>query len=491
MIVSPNVVSRAQAAVVQPDGKVVLAGFVADRTPHPIWWTMDFLALRLNLDGGLDQSFGTGGIVQTPIDLGGTNWDHADAVALGPDGSVVLAGKAWKNTGEADLAFVRYTPSGALDTSFSGNGILTINMGPDNALGGVAVQPDGKIVAVGHARSGFMVIRLLPNGTLDQSFGAGGIVDTNVGDSAYRDSAAAVVVLGDGKIVVAGTSGFDYPSYTPVSMDFAVVRYLPDGQRDPTFGSEGIVVTPGPKAEVALGLAPAPDGKIVVAGYGGWPTIPRYTNGESSFQLARYLPSGALDGTFGAGGTVTTSFDTKHAGPSSIVVEPNGKIIAGGTVFSDPPAAANPKFAVAAYNVDGSLDETFGVGGRRTYDLLSGADFGYALAIQPAAARSGADRLVFAGDSSAADSTEDHVVAIGIDLGQPPPPPPARCRVPRVGGLTLSRARVRIRSAHCTVGHVRRVKSIRPRGTVILQRPRPGRRLPRGSRVNLVVSRGR
>lgn len=492
VLVRPSDVSRAEAAVVQPNGKVVLAGIAADWTSFPYWGKSDFLALRLNRNGSLDQSFGVGGIVPTPIDLGDTNSDFAEAVALGPDGSIVVAGEAGKANNETDMAVVRYTPSGALDSSFSGDGILTLDKGQLDDLRGVAVQPDGKIVAVGYAGSGFLVIRLLSNGALDESFGSAGVVDTNVGDPQYQDIASAVVVLGDGKIVVAGTSDRDYPSYSPVPVDFAVVRYLPDGQRDSTFGEDGIVVTSGPAMEIASGLVATSDGKIVVVGDTGWPSPgPRFP-GTSSFHLVRYLSSGALDPTFGAGGTVTTSFggspEASHA--SSVALELDGKIIAGGGHIPGRwPYTASGRFALARYNDDGTLDDTFGVGGKRTYDVSSGHDWGSALAIQRSAARSGADRLVFAG--MAHGGTGGDVAAIGVDLGPPPPAPPVRCRVPRVVGLTLSRARVRLRSAHCKVGRVRRARSTRRRGRVASQHPRAGRSLPSGSRVNLVVSRGR
>jgi uncharacterized delta-60 repeat protein len=483
--------SDAADAVLQPDGRVVLAGSVSDRRPPPNSWNGAFLAVRLNENGSLDGSFGERGVVRTRIALGATDAAFASAVALGPGGSVVLAGRAYKSDGNSDLAVVRYTSSGALDTSFSGDGIQTIDVGEADNLHDVAVQSDGKIVAVGYAGLGFLVIRLLSNGALDESFGSGGIVDSNVGDPSYRDSAAGIEVLGDGKLVVAGTADTTYPSYYPAPTDFAVVRYLSDGQRDPTFGEDGIVVTSGPQREGVAGLVSAPDGKIIVVGTQGWPSPgPRYP-GTSSFHLARYLPTGALDPTFGTGGVVTTSFsglpgDTSY--PSSVALRLDSKVIAGGNYYGRWPNQEGAGVAVALYRNDGSLDETFGVDGKRTYQIQPPVGVS-ALGIQRSAARSGADRLVLAGyDFYTRDDHE--VAAIGIDLG-PPPPPPVRCRVPRVLGLSLGRARARIRSARCRVGRVTRVRSNRRRGRVVSQRPRPGRRLPRGSRVHLVVSRGR
>ena len=445
-------------AVVQPDGKVILAGWVSDAQPAQAGTA--FLAVRLNSNGILDNSFGDHGVVRTRISLGERDSAYASAIALGPGGSIVVAGTAYKE-GVHDVAVVRYTPSGALDTGFSDDGIKTLDLGPDSRLADVAVQSDGKIVAVGNAGHGFLVLRLLPNGGLDDTFGSRGIVDSNVGDPSYRDSAAGIEILPDGAIVVAGTADWDYPSYIPVPTDFAVVRYSSNGQRDPAFGVDGIVVTPGPQGEWAAGLVAAPDGKIIVVGSQGWPSAgPRYP-GKSSFHLARYLPTGALDSTFGTGGVVTTSFTEEspdESSPRSVSLTSDGKIVAAGEYTGVWWSGEGRGPAVAVYKSDGTLDETFGIGGKRLYQFQP--VYATALGIQRSAARSRADRLVLAGESQYT-STEGimrwEVAAIGIDLG-PPPPPSVRCRVPHVVGLRLGRARARIRSSRCKVGRVRRVR---------------------------------
>jgi uncharacterized delta-60 repeat protein len=478
--------SAASDLVVQPDRKVVLAGIAGDGTWNS---NFDFLAVRLNRNGSRDRSFGDGGIVRMSVDLGGMRRAELSAVARGPEGVIVLAGNAYRTEGGTDFAVVRLTPSGVLDTSFSDDGVRTIDLGPNDALSGVAVQPDGKLVLVGSgygawpAHSGFLVIRLLPNGALDTSFGLGGVVDTKIGDPSDGDAAADVAVLDDGRMVVAGTVDVGRQwTYSDPGTDFGVVRYLPDGRRDSTFGEDGFARAAGPSAERARDLVVAPDGRIVVVGTEGWPSQPRWPS-RSRFFLARYLPTGALDPTFAAGGTLTTEITSgqwAHSGAGSVAVGGDGKIIAGGTTGTYYPAKAWS--ALARYNEDGSLDHTFGVGGKRRYPPV-----GSAIGIQPLAARSGADRLVMAGGVRSFDETR--VAAIGVDLGRPRPP--VRCRVPRVVGLSLIRARARIRSAQCRVGRVRRARSARPRGRVISQSPRAGRSLPRGSRVGLVVSSGR
>jgi uncharacterized delta-60 repeat protein len=493
VILHPSATSQAASAVVQPDEKIVLAGYVHDGYSEGVLSNNDFLAVRLTRNGGLDRSFGSSGFVRTTIDLGGGDSrrvDMASAVALSPDGGIVLAGTAkdyYRSVPALSsvLALARYTPSGSLDTSFAGDGIKTIDPNPagDEGLGGVAVQPDGKIVAVGGAGSGFLVLRLRPDGALDETFGSGGMVNTNLGGS-FPDAASAVAILGDGKIVVAGSADFDFNDQA--RQDVGVARYLPNGLLDSTFGAGGVVVTPGAAAEAGCGVAATSGDKILVVGTGSIHTYRGYFD-TSWFRLVRYLPSGALDAGFGDGGVVATFFAGNYASACSVAIQRDGRILAGGTA-AVPLTEGSAKLALARYTSGGRLDETFSGDGKRIYDLRAGNDFATALALQRHAARSGADRLVLAGASQRQpDGLEHDVSAIGIDLGAQP----MRCRVPNVVGSTLARAKARIRSAHCRVGRVRHARSSRPRGRVVSQRPRAGRILPLRSRVALVVSRGR
>jgi uncharacterized delta-60 repeat protein len=484
VVLSPAIEAYADAAAVQPDGKIVLAGLVDDQEPPPPpppapyalrASNADFLAVRLNADGSLDPSF-AGGSVRTPIDLANNGYDRAWAVAVGPGGTVVLGGDAAAPAGTRDFAFVRHTSAGALDTSFSGNGIQTVNVGSFDSIADLAVQPDGKVVAVGRAGAGFTVVRLLADGALDPTFGSGGIVDTPIGNPSLADEASAVALLADGRILVAGTADYDYPYPT----DFALVRYLPTGQLDQSFGLSGVVVTETPGEQIARALAPTPSGGIVVAGYG-----------DRAFRLARYRPNGALDSTFGTGGIVSTSIGTLYSDPRAVLVQADGKVIAGGTTRDAFPSMWD-ELAAARYDVDGTLDTSFGNGGTRRFDALAGHDDGRALVVQPGAGSGrSTDRLIQVGRGSDGDGEADHVLAIGIELGPlaPPPPPIVRCRVPRVVHLRLAKARSKIRRALCSVGRIRRVRARRFRGIVVRQSPRAGRQLRRGGPVHLVVGR--
>jgi uncharacterized delta-60 repeat protein len=412
--------------------------------------------------------------VRTPIDLGNSRYDIAWAVAAGPDGTVVLGGDAVAPDGTRDFALVRYTSSGALDTSFSGDGIQTLSVGLFNSVASLAVQPDGKIVAVGIGGTGFTVVRLLANGSLDPAFGSGGIVNTPIADPSFQDEASAVALLGDGRILVAGTADYYERS------NFALTRYLPDGRLDPRFGLGGIVVTRRAREQIARALALTPTGGIVVAGYGE----------DRGFRIARYRPTGALDSTFGTGGIVSTQIGTLYSDAHAVLVQADGKVIAGGTARDGPGYYNYDRLALARYNVDGTLDSTFGLGGKRSFDVRAGHDLGWALVVQPGAGSGrSTDRLVQVGRASDGKGQAEHVVAIGVDLGPLAPTPPSRCRVPRVVHQRLASARSKIRRAHCSVGRIRRVRAPRFHGIVVAQSPRAGKRLARGARVNLVVGR--
>jgi len=477
VVLSPAVDSYALAAALQADGKLVLAGVADDVLPPPPPPSLprppnrDFLSIRLTRDGRLDHTYGSGGVVRTPISPGFAA-DGARAVAVGPDRRIVVAGFTEAGVG-LDFAFARFTAAGDLDRSFSGDGIQTVDVGEIDGATGVAVQPDGKIVAAGQGGSGFTLVRLQRNGQLDRSFGNRGVVDTSLGDPRVRDDASAVV-LRSGKFVVAGTADLSNVNRN----DFAATRYLANGRLDRSFGTGGKVVLRGSSQERAWALALAPEGKFVVAG----------NDGTGKFRLVRLHWNGKLDRSFGAGGVASTSFGRVWAMPRALALQRDGRIVVGGLALGPSSQGTDDAFAFARYNANGTADPTFGAGGTATYDALGGRVWGAGAVIQPSAISGRAGRFVLAGQAH--DRATDHVIALGLDLGALTRLPLPGCRVPRVVGLRLAAAKPRIRRANCSVARVRRVPSGRPRGRVLRQRPSPGTELPRGTPVHLVVSRG-
>ncbi len=413
---------------VQPDRKIVIGGTVTDYRPPPPPPPPppgpparrapaggdhgDFLALRLNPDGNLDPSFGSGGVVRTPIDLIPDGEDAVGGGALSPDGKILLAGGSWAPRGETDFAFVRYTADGDLDPTFSGDGIDSIDLEDYESAGGVALQPDGKIVSAGSGSptDSFTVLRLLPNGDLDPDFGTGGVVQTQLGVPEEPDVPRAIHVLGDGRILVTGTADYSWP-YD----DFAAVRYLANGDLDESFGDGGIAIVHADRAQWGFASAVMQDGKIVIGGEAEAPEAFMYES-----RLVRLLPDGAVDETFGDNGVVTEDFGGSGA-TYALAVDPDGKLISGG--FSHDGSFQNVKFALARYNDDGTLDAGFGDGGVRSYNILGVSDFGYGLALQPVEADAGADaKLIQIGEGW--DGSKWRVAASRVLLGPPPPAPP-------------------------------------------------------------------
>jgi uncharacterized delta-60 repeat protein len=183
-------------------------------------------------------------------------------VAIQCDRKIIVGGKA--STGDifflSDFGLARYNLDGSLDTSFgSGGKVLTDFFGDQDEIHDLAIQADGKIIAVGKARNGatffFGLVRYNPDGSLDLTFGSGGKVTTNVVSSDAE--AFAVVIQPDGKIVVAGRGT---TTSSPTNVDFALARYNPDGSIDNTFGSSGRVTTDLGGFDVAFDLMRQPDG---------------------------------------------------------------------------------------------------------------------------------------------------------------------------------------------------------------------------------------
>jgi len=239
---------------IQPDGKILAAGSAGNR--HPNW--SDFALARYNVDGSLDQSFGNGGIVTT--DFTG-RIDQAYDVAVQQDGRIILAGGAGYDATTAVGGIARYNVDGSLDQSFGNGGSVTTLLPGSPAFRDIEVLPDETLLATGY-RS-FILVKYLPNGTLDTSFDEDGLV-TSAYDS-QTSGTAGLAVQSNGKIVNAGTQRIG----GNVESDFIVTRYNPDGTIDTSFGTEGKVTTDVAGAgdwDAARALLIQPDGNILVVG---------------------------------------------------------------------------------------------------------------------------------------------------------------------------------------------------------------------------------
>jgi uncharacterized delta-60 repeat protein len=394
---------EANDLVIQPDGKIVVAGRAG--TSSIFGGTLlDFQVARYNPDGSLDATFGSGGIVTTDIE----EIDTLEAVALQADGKIVVTG-ATRPIGDVEqLTLVRYNADGSLDATFGSGGIvrpgLSIGQEPAKDL---AIQPDGKIVVAGSTYVAleeiyaFTVYRFETDGSFDTTFGSGGTFVTPYTNFSTGGMVAnAVALQADGRIVVAGT-GIDGSDF-----DFTVARYNTNGSLDTTFGSAGFAFTDiAGDYDFAQDLVIQPDGKLVVAGF---PTV---SFEGTAFAVARYNADGSPDTAFGTGGVAltTVSGDTQAYG---VALDAGGRIVVAGKGLAI--------LSVARFDSSGVLDPAFGGTGVVTTPVGGGSG-ALAVAVQSDG------RIVAAGVGNQAISFPNLLsdfAVVRYESAPPPPPPP-------------------------------------------------------------------
>ena len=316
--------------------------------------------------GDLDPTFGVGGMLMTDISR---STDIANAVAVQADGKLVLVGQTYKNndfSGE-DFVVTRYNTDGTLDTTFGRGGkVRTDFPGLAAVPSSVVIQSDGKIVVAGGAfplftfLGNFELVRYNPNGSLDRSFGNGGIVTTTFPEGSY---AFDVALQPDGKIIAAGTVFVDFNPGDISDTDFALARYNSDGSLDTTFGNGGTLMTDFfGNEDDAFSVLIQPDGKIVAVGSANNPAS------YYDFAAVRYLSNGTIDTTFGVAGKVSTDFgDQNFDRARSAALQSDGRIVAAGFAISQNGGVQN--FAVARYTSNGILDTTFSGDGKTQIDF--------------------------------------------------------------------------------------------------------------------------
>jgi uncharacterized delta-60 repeat protein len=365
----------ARDIAIQANGKIVAVGKAGARHGYG-----RFALARYRANGRLDPAFGGDGVVITNF---AKREDFAAGAAIQADGKIVAAGGANRTARVAKFAVGRWNPDGTLDTTFGGNGKVTTGFTGGQADGhDVAIQSDGQIVVVGSANpGGFAVARYNLDGTLDTTFDGDGRATADV--TTEFDSANAVAIDADGKIVVVGAGG---------DGTFAMARFDPDGSLDAGFDGDGMVTTTLTKgSDNANAVAIQADGKIVAAGEAGF--CCEYTG---SFALVRYNANGTLDSTFSGDGKVITNFTPDDDAASDVAILSNGKIVA---VGSEGFNGAIARFALVRYDADGTRDPTFGDDGKVVTRFSRGFDFAAAAAIQ-------ADGRIVADGSTFVDSSD-------------------------------------------------------------------------------------
>jgi uncharacterized delta-60 repeat protein len=339
----------ANGVAIQPDGKIVVAGSTGGSFPVA---QNDFAVARYTTSGTLDNTFSGDGKQTTDFGLGVD--DYGQTVLIQPDGKIVVAGTAFESgeiAANGNFAVARYTTTGSHDNSFSGDGKASIDLyGDHDAAFSAALQPNGKIVLGGLTIVG-----------ADRNFGlarlnTNGTLDmTFSGDGKQQSSfgtddlAYSVLIQKDAKIFLAGEA-FNDSDY-----DLGLARYNSDGSPDKTFDLDGLDLTFFP-SDVPLIFASAAvqaDGKLLAAGYVQHKVAG--SPGNMDFAVARYLPNGSLDNTFNGSGKLTVNFGYSDAA-SAISVLSDGKILIAGT--------SNGRSIIARYKSDGTPDHTFNASGR-------------------------------------------------------------------------------------------------------------------------------
>ena len=316
-------------------------------------------------DGELDPTFGQGGITTASLYSQGSS--EINSIAIQDDGKTLAAGYTTINETFFRFSIVRYNTDGTLDNTFGTNGIVNTNIGDIGFANSIALQSDEKIIVAGTAlingENKFAVVRYNPNGALDNSFGDNGIVLTPIGTSGA--TLTSTKVQQDGKILAAGHY------YNGSNEDFVLIRYNTDGSLDNNFGTNGIVATQvGASYDYAYSMAIQNDGKIILAGSGF------QTNDD--YALVRYNSDGTIDNSFGINGKVFTQVGTSTDVAKSVLLQDDGKIIAAGYSYN----GANYDFSVARYDTSGFLDESFGTIGRTITNIGITNDYAYSAAIK-------------------------------------------------------------------------------------------------------------
>jgi len=367
--VSTNISGLANAMALQSDGKIVVVGIGEN----------GLTVARFNPDGSADLTFGKEGKTNPLMAPGDA---VAWSVVIQPDGGIVTGG--WIGDGPNGIGFslFRFKANGKLDPSFGSNGrVVSHFFNFSDVIYKLAIQPDGKIVAVGDVGEPgvghlFGMARYNTNGTLDSSFGNGGKVTSNFGDADAFDgivlqSASDVSILANGDIVVVGSALRDF-----TGNDFIVIRYLPDGNLDQMFGNGGHVATDfDGSSDNASCVAVQTDGKIVVGGSA-------YVGNGYDFDMAvaRYNPNGSPDLSFGGSGRVVSLLkDADHV--NAIAIDQSGRILLAGDAPGGPIAFTD--FALKRLNQDGTPDLKFGQGGLVRTDLVGDSDTINSVAVQP------------------------------------------------------------------------------------------------------------
>jgi uncharacterized delta-60 repeat protein len=326
----------------QPDGQIVVTGQSGDEA------SLQTVTIRVNPDGSLDDSFGTGGSVVTVIGEA----SGASRVKTARDGQrIFVAGVDTPDLENTRMDVVTYTSDGELDAGFASGGIVIVDTGAGNALAhDIIALDDGAVLLVGRHLSPLpesvttmVVRRVTATGEIDPTF------SIDVAGLGPRTA----MLDGKGRLVVVGsTSGADVESF--------IARFLPDGSADPSFGGDGVV-------EMNLAVGSVDQMKGVTELDGGQLLVTGYSDGDTRFLAqVRFDPDGSLDPTFGEKGVAIIDRPLVNILAAEDAL---GRTVVTGKLHLE---GNDSVAAVARILPDGTLDATFGDGGLVTVPFAQG-----------------------------------------------------------------------------------------------------------------------
>lgn len=362
IFISPTTRGSAGAVAIQSDGKILIAGGGVVNN------TLAAIITRLNTNGTIDTSFGSEGFATLE------NTASFFAMILTPNGKILAAAEVITGNNGGYVELAGFNSNGTLDTSFGRGGITTtqaIPFTPFNATGAIALLGNGEILVA--ASSPGVMARFTSSGQLDTTFGTNGLVNlANVGPP-LSDTAPAcptqILVEPNGKILISA----GVPGPTPAALATIVSRYNPNGSLDTSFAAAGMMAT----VLSATAMTFDSNGNIVIAGALTSKISAPPASNDVGFGIVRYHRNGVIDTSFGTGGVAVIDFGSSAplSGAFALAIQSNGDIVAGGAAAQGPEnTGLNSAFALTRVTSAGVLDTTFGTEGIVTTTIVSGSE---------------------------------------------------------------------------------------------------------------------
>ncbi|WP_027378041.1 T9SS type A sorting domain-containing protein [Kaistella palustris] len=378
------------ALAVQPDGKIIVAGATGSSSAIKVGVN------RHNADGSLDTTFGTNGKISFS-----SGWikSFVKEIVVQPDGKIVLAGYRWDDS-TGDFVLVRLNPDGSFDNTFGTAGIAIIDGGQTEVSESFAMTNEGDFILSGYVNDHFSMAKVKSDGTIDTAFGTDGWVITEFGQLASYSK--SIAITSEGRIILGGMILDVFEN----KFKYGIAAYHPDGTIDTSFGEDGKLnfhVGPENDNDFGVKVIALKDGKILIGGHSWYATQPlRY-----ELVVARLNADGSFDSTYGTDGFFRTRLvENGESYLADMALQADGKLVLAG--------AANQGSAydsgLARVTADGHLDASFGDKGK-VFLHIAGTTYSeiYKVILQPDG------KIMVSGDMAPAGSPVQYFLARFLD----------------------------------------------------------------------------